>query len=74
MPRERTSMPSIREIIRLSFHLGLSANAIHEALNVSRGTVQECIRRTRQANLGRPLPQEELDDAELERMLYHLTA
>lgn len=69
MPRKRTSMPSIREILRLSLHLGMSANAIHETLQVSRGTVQDCLRRARQANVGWPLP-DELDDKKLEELLY----
>lgn len=71
MPRKRTSMQSIREIIRLAFDLELSANAIHQALRVSRGTVMECIKRARQANLSWPLP-DEMDDAALERLLYPL--
>ncbi len=69
MPRKRTSMPSIREILRLAFQLELSANAIHQTLQISRGTVQECIRRARQANLTWPLS-DELDDSRLEEMLY----
>lgn len=69
MPRKRTSMSSIREILRLAFHLELSANAIHQATQLSRGTVQECIKKARQANLSWPLP-DELDDAALERLLH----
>jgi transposase len=69
MPRKRTSMPSVREILRLSLHLGMSANAIHEALHVSRGTVQDCLRRARQANLEWPLPAD-IGDEQLEKLLY----
>ena len=69
MPRERTSMQSLREILRLALHLQLSANAIHKATQVSRGTIQACIQKARRANLTWPLP-DELDDTALESLLY----
>lgn len=69
MPRERTSMQAHREIIRLAFLLNLSANEIHRMTNVSRGSVQTCIKRAVELGLTWPLP-EDLDDAQLEKLLY----
>lgn len=69
MPRERTSMRACREIIRLALQLKLSANEIHRAAKISRGTVQSCIKRAIALNLTWPLP-DNLDDAALEQMLY----
>lgn len=69
MPRKRKSMSSVREILRLALHLELSANAISQATNISRGKVQDCVRRARLANLTWPLP-DELDDTALEELLH----
>jgi transposase len=62
-------MQTHREIMRLAFHLKLSANEIHRTTNVSRGTVQSCIKRATTLNLSWPLP-DELDDKSLEQLLY----
>lgn len=69
MPRKRTSMSSVREILRLAFHLELSANAISQATNISRGKIQDCLRRARAADLSWPLA-DELDDSALEQLLH----
>lgn len=69
MPRKRTSMSSVREVLRLALHLELSANAISQATGISRGKIQDCLRRARDSNLTWPLP-DELDDPALERMLH----
>tara|TARA_B100000683_G_C12491122_1_gene554582 strand:+ start:485 stop:2011 length:1527 start_codon:yes stop_codon:yes gene_type:complete len=45
------TMKTHREILRHSLELDLSGNAIHGILKVSRGTVQDCIRRARAAGL-----------------------
>lgn len=47
----------------------MSANEIHRATKVSRGTVQSCIKRAVQLNLSWPLPPE-LDDQALELLFY----
>jgi transposase len=62
-------MQTHREIIRLAFQLKLSANEIHRTTNVSRGTVQSCIKRATALNLSWPLPGD-LDDNALEQLLY----
>lgn len=62
-------MQAHREIIRLAFLLKLSANEIHRATKVSRGSVQTCIKRAVALNLSWPLP-EDLDDNALEKLLY----
>lgn len=62
-------MRKIREVLRLRFEAGLSERDIAASLSVARSTVQECLRRTRDAGLAWPLP-EELDDAALTARLY----
>ncbi len=62
-------MRKIREIIRLREESGLSANRIAISLNLARSVVRECLRRIQINHRSWPLPQE-LDDAELENMLY----
>jgi transposase len=59
----------IREVLRLRFEAGLSERDVAASLSVARSTVQECLRRTREAGLAWPLP-EGLDDAALEARLY----
>lgn len=62
-------MRSIREIVRLSSSLKLTANEIHRVTGVSRGTVQGLLRKIKERQLVWPLP-EEMDDASLEKLLY----
>lgn len=69
MPRERLSMRSIREIIRLSLQLGLSANTISRSVDVSRGKVQETLRRVKEEQLPWPIP-DGLNDEALEALLF----
>lgn len=69
MPRKRTNMRKIRDAIRLHAEGGLSTNKVAASLGVARSVVQECLRRAKALGLSWPLP-EELDDIELERMLY----
>jgi len=66
MPRPRLSMQLIREILRLSLQLKLSANEIHDVVGVSRGKVQDCIRKASAAGLTWPLP---TNDSDLEALL-----
>ena len=45
-------MRKIRETLRLKFEVGVSDRHIAAAIGVSRSTVQECLRRAREAGLG----------------------
>ena len=65
-------MRKIRETLRLKFEVGVSDRQIAAVVGVSRSTVQECIRRAREAELGWPLPPE-LDEAALLTLLYPRT-
>ena len=67
MPRPRTSMHEIREILRLAIQLQLSANEISRATGVSRGKVQDVVRRARAANVEWPVLD---DDTVLADRLY----
>jgi transposase len=69
MPGERVSMRKIREVLRLRFAQGLSQRAIGASLGLSTGAVNTYLGRARLARLGWPLP-EELDDPQLEMLLY----
>jgi transposase len=69
MPRERTSMKTYREILRLALNLKLSAREISNITGASRGTVQDCLRRAKAVGLDWPLP-ENFDDIELTEMMY----
>jgi len=67
MPRARTSMQQIREILRLFLQLQISANEISRATGASRGKVQEVIRRARALELTWPLAE---DDEQLQIQLF----
>jgi hypothetical protein len=69
MPAKRLSMRKIREVLRLKWSCGLSARQVATSCFIGRATVAECLRRASLAELSWPLP-EELDDAQLERLLY----
>lgn len=69
MPRERTDMRKIREIVRLQFDCKMSANQIAKVTDTARSVVQECLRRVRSEGLAWPLPKD-IDDFQLERLLY----
>jgi transposase len=69
MPRERTDMRKIRDIVRLHFDCKMSANQIAKHLGAARSVVQECLRRVKSEGLTCPLS-DELDDFQLERLLY----
>lgn len=72
MSRRRTDMRKLREIIRLHFESGMSANKIACSVNVARSVVQEYLRRARLHDLAWPLPAG-MDDAQLENLLYPIT-
>ena len=69
MPRSRSSMRQIREILRLKWEAGLSDRQISLGSGLSRPTVAKYVHRATASGLGWPLPAS-LDDAQLERMLY----
>lgn len=62
-------MRKIRETMRLHLECGQSANWIAASLGIARSVVQQYLRRAKSHELSWPLP-EELDDTDLERMLY----
>ena len=68
-PRERTDMRSLREILRLSFELNLTANEIHRTTGVSRDVVQKRIRAAKEANIDWKTANE-MDDSALEKCLF----
>ena len=69
MAQPRLSVRKIREVLRLRFEAGLPERQIAASLSVARSTVQECLRRVREARLSWPLP-DGLDDGVLEARLY----
>jgi len=69
MPRERLSMRTIREVLRLRWEAGLSHRAIAVSCRKGQTTVQDCLLRAKAAGLSWPLP-EGMDEEQLERLLY----
>ena len=69
MPRERSSMRQIREVLRLKYEKGLSLRNIARGCGLGETTVREYIIRTQKAGLVWPLPAD-LDDAALETRLF----
>ena len=69
MPRSRSSMRQIREILRLKWEAGLSDRQIARGCGLSRPTVAKYVSRAAACGLSWPLPAS-LDDVQLERMLY----
>ena len=69
MPRQRSSMRKIREVLRQKWALGLSIRRIARSVGLSRPSVSSYLRRAEGCGLSWPLPAE-LDDAELERRLF----
>lgn len=62
-------MRKIREVLRLKYELGLGDRRIAEAIGSARSTVQECLRRAREAELTWPLAPE-LNEEALHARLY----
>ncbi len=69
MPAKRLPMRKIREALRLSWGLGLTARQVAASLDLARSTVAEYVRRAEEAGLRWPLPQD-CDDFILERRLF----
>jgi len=64
-------MRKIKEVLRLRWACGLSQRQIAESCSIARSTVGEYLLRAQAAGLEWPLP-EELDEAQLEAMLFPL--
>ena len=69
MPRERLSMRTIREVLRLRWEAGLSHRAIALSCRKGQTTVRDCLLRAQAAGLSWPLPAG-MDEEQLERLLY----
>ena len=69
MSRGHLSMRKIKEILRLRWECQCSYHVIASSVSASSSTVSECVRRAKAASLSWPLP-EELDDIQLEALLY----
>ena len=69
VPRPRSAMRKIREVLRLSHGDGLSRRQVGAATSLPYTTVSDYLVRARLAGLGWPLP-DGLDDAALEARLF----
>ena len=69
MPAERVSMKKIRDVLRLTFELGMSRRKVSDATGIGRTAVTDYVQRAGAAGLGWPLPVG-LDDTGLERLLF----
>jgi transposase len=67
MPTERLPMRKVREVLRLKHACGASDRLIAQSLGIGRTTVGEYLRRAAVVGITWPV---ELDDAELERLLF----
>ena len=69
MPRPRTAMRKIREVLRLHLGEGLSPRQVAASLSLPRITVRRYLERAHLAGVVWPLP-EGMDDEQLERCLF----
>ena len=69
MPKKRTSMTNIKEVLRLKYECNLSTRKIATCAKVSRSTVSEILLRFKHNNLSWPLP-ENYSNTELTHALY----
>ena len=69
MPRKRTNMNKIFDVLRLKFDAGLSNRSIAQCLNIGRSTVTDLLSNFNRSDLAWPLP-DELTQAQLESTLY----
>ena len=69
MPRPRSAMRNIRELLRLHLGEGLSRRQAAIAAGMPYATAADHLARARRAGLGWPLP-DELDDGQLEARLF----
>ncbi len=73
MPAERVSMKKIRDVLRLTFELGMSRRKVSAATGIGRTAVTNYVERAGAAGLGWPLP-EVLDDEALGHLLFPAAA
>ncbi|HZP95240.1 MAG TPA: IS21 family transposase, partial [Candidatus Limnocylindria bacterium] len=73
MPRPRSAMRTIKEVLRLGLAEGLSCRLVGKATGLATTTVFDYLARAKAAGLSWPLP-EGSDDAALERLLFRLPA
>jgi transposase len=64
-------MRKIRDVLRLTYAMGMSRRLVGEATGIGKTAVGEYVRRAAVAGLSWPIP-DEIDDAELERWLFPL--
>jgi len=69
MPAVRTTMKTIRELLRLKFEANLTQRQIAKILDMGLGTVSLHLRRIKDVGLSWPLP-EDMDDKQLEAKLF----
>jgi transposase len=69
MPKERTPMRKIKEVLRLKWSAGLGSRSIARSVKIGKTTVDELVRRATESGLSWPL-QPEMDEAFLEQLLY----
>ena len=69
MPRPRSVMRKIREVLRLTFAEGLSRRLVGVATGVATTTVADYVARAQRAGLGWP-PPAGMDDGQLEARLF----
>ena len=69
MAQARLSVRKIREVLRLKAEARLSDRQIAAVIGSARSTVQECLRRAREAGVTWPLPPQ-CDEEELHARLY----
>lgn len=69
MPRKRTAMRKVRDILRLKFDAGLSYRDIGNCLSLGSSTVSEVVTRFTSSELSWPLP-DDMSDSKLETFLY----
>jgi transposase len=73
MPRKRTEMRKVKDVLRLKFEVGLSHRDVGKCLSLGPATVSEVLSRFKASDLSWPLP-DGLSDIQLEGKLYTTTA
>ena len=69
MPRPRTAMRKIRDVLRLTYSDGLSRRQVSLSTGIPVSTVGEHLGRAKAAGIGWPLPPD-MDDGALEALLF----
>ena len=69
MAKPRLSMRKIKEVLRLSYQLGLSARQVARSANISRSTVKEYLVRAERAGIAWPVA-ESLTEEQLGERLF----